>query len=617
MNPIGTVTPFPGGLILPDHKAGTRDQPIRPLPMPRQLYLSMEQHIGAPAKPCVHVGQAVLKGDRLGIDETGRGGHVHAPTSGTITAITDHPLCHASGLSGPTVVLTPDGQDRWHERQALADSDSLSRETLLAQIRAAGIVGLGGAGFPTAVKLAGGNAIHTLILNGAECEPYITCDDRLMRERADEIVAGTRVLLRLTGAERALFGVEDNKPEAIEALWQAIRANGDSRLHVVPVPSKYPAGGERQLVYLLTGREVPSGQYPEALGIVVQNVMTAAAVHRAVHHDEPLIARIVTVTGEGVAHPGNYEVLLGTPVADLLAAAGADAGRYYKLIVGGPMMGFTLDDLATPVSKISNCLLAAGMAELPPARPEQPCIRCGACVEVCPANLLPQQLFWFTRSGELARAEQHHLFDCIECGACAYVCPSTIPLVAYYRAGKSAIRERDAAARKAARLQARYENRQARLEREQAEKADKLQQRLAQAIPTRPPAGAPQPPIAAPEAAPAAPAPVLSPDAGRKAEIAAAIARAKARKQGTTATTPPAPVPDTAPADPRKAEIAAAIARAKARKQGTTATTPPAPVPDTAPADPRKAEIAAAIARAKARRAAQNKPTPDNDTPES
>ena len=336
---------------------------------------------------------------------------------------------------------------------------------------------MGGAGFPTSVKVNLGDhqRVEQLIINAVECEPYITADDRLMRERADEIVLGIQILQYLLNPHDTLIGIEDNKPEAIAALRAAC---ADSDVEVRVVPTKYPSGGEKQLIQLLTGKEVPSGSIPAQCGVVCQNVGTAWAVKRAVHDGEPLLSRITTVTGDAVARPGNYEVWLGTPVADLLHHAGVDKERLGRLVMGGPMMGFTLHDPSVPVVKTSNCVIAASAEELPEPPPEQACIRCGACAEVCPANLLPQQLYWYAKTDDFERAQHHNLMDCIECGACAYVCPSHIPLVQYYRYAKGEIRTQAAEQIKADRARERFEARQARLEREQAEKEARRRARL-------------------------------------------------------------------------------------------------------------------------------------------
>ena len=469
---------FHGGIHPADNKSQSNHRPIQQVPLPPELILPLHQHIGAAAKPVVQAGEQVLKGQLIADADGFVSVPLHAPTSGTVTAIEERPVPHASGLQELCIVIQPDGRDQWTEHQGLCstlqvqDVSDITPQQLTGHIRNCGIAGLGGAGFPTAVKLnTGKQDIHTLILNGAECEPYITADDMLMRERATEVVRGAQILLHIVGAGRCLIGVEDNKPEAIEALSQALLSlNEEHHIDVVTIPTKYPSGGEKQLIKILTGEEVPAGGIPASLGIICQNVGTAAAVYRAVEYGEPLISRMITVTGDAVVHPGNFEVLIGTPVSHLLQLAGYEPQPRERVIMGGPMMGFALPGLHLPVIKTSNCLLAPTEQELPANDIAMACIRCGLCAAACPADLLPQQLYWFSRSQEFEKAEQHNIFDCIECGACSYVCPSHIPLVQYYRYAKGAIREERAAQAKSERARQRYEERLARQEREAAEK---------------------------------------------------------------------------------------------------------------------------------------------------
>ena len=468
---------FPGGVHPTEHKSVSNQTPIAPGPRPTQLVLPLNMHLGAPARPIVTVGDRVLKGQRLAEPAGTVSAALHAPTSGTVVALGPRPIQHPSGMDALCIVLAPDGEDRWAERRPVADPTRLGPGKLIALLRDAGVAGLGGAGFPTSVKMNLGDhqRVEQLIINAVECEPYITADDRLMRERADEIVLGIQILQYLLNPHDTLIGIEDNKPEAIAALRAAC---ADSDMEIRVVPTKYPSGGEKQLIQLLTGKEVPSGSIPAQCGVVCQNVGTAWAVKRAVHNGEPLLSRITTVTGDAVARPGNYDVWLGTPVADLLHHAGVDTARLGRLVMGGPMMGFTLHDPSVPVVKTSNCIIAASAEELPEPPPEQACIRCGACAEVCPANLLPQQLYWYAKTDDFERAQHHNLMDCIECGACAYVCPSHIPLVQYYRYAKGEIRTQTAEQIKADRARERFEARQARLEREQAEKEARRRARL-------------------------------------------------------------------------------------------------------------------------------------------
>ncbi|WP_221798407.1 electron transport complex subunit RsxC [Oceanobacter mangrovi] len=481
---------FDGGIHPAENKQQSTRKPVQIAPLPAELVLPLGQHIGAPADPCVSVGERVLKGQKIAEPHGFVSVALHAPTSGEIIAIEKRAIPHASGLQDLCMVIRPDGEERWIEHQSLLteltvdDLTDIEPAKVVERIRDCGIAGMGGAGFPTSVKLTvkrdeqGSTPIDTLILNGAECEPYITADDMLMRERADEVLRGAQVLLYLLNAERCMIGIEDNKPEAIAALNEAAKSlNEEHHIDVVTIPTKYPSGGEKQLIQILTGKEVPSGGIPAQLGIVCQNVGTAAAIYRAVYHGEPLISRIATITGDATREPGNWEVLLGTPVSHLLQLAGYQPQQQPRVIMGGPMMGFALPHTELPVVKTTNCLLAPSEQEMPVNQMAMACIRCGMCTEACPAQLLPQQLYWFSRAEEYDKAEQHHLFDCIECGACSYVCPSQIPLVQYYRHAKGAIREEKAAQAKSERAKERFERRQARHERELEEKEAKRKAR--------------------------------------------------------------------------------------------------------------------------------------------
>ncbi|MDP2610356.1 MULTISPECIES: electron transport complex subunit RsxC [unclassified Oceanobacter] len=481
---------FDGGIHPAENKQQSTRTPIRPAPLPALLTLPLGQHIGAPAVPCVAVGERVLKGQLVAHADGFVSVPLHAPTSGTVVAIEDRPVPHDSGLTALCLIIEPDGQEQWIEHQSLLDElgvtslEDIAASDLVERIRGCGIAGMGGAGFPTAVKLAvkrddnGNSPINTLIINGAECEPYITADDMLMRERADEVIHGIRVLLHILGAQRCLVGIEDNKPEAIAALNNACQSlDQSSQISIVAIPTKYPSGGEKQLIQILTGEEVPSGGIPANLGIVCQNVGTASAIYRAVYHGEPLISRITTVTGDAVSDPGNWDVMLGTPASHLLQLSGYQPQPLPRVIMGGPMMGFTLPDDSLPLVKTSNCLLAPSVTEMPVNEAAMACIRCGMCTLACPAQLLPQQLYWFSKAEEFDKAEQHNLFDCIECGACSYVCPSQIPLVQYYRHAKGAIREERAAHQKSEQARERFERRLARQEREAAEKEAKRKAR--------------------------------------------------------------------------------------------------------------------------------------------
>jgi len=492
MNAPVRIHDFHGGLHLPDHKDASNGQPIAALAPAGRLTLPLGQHIGEPAEPVVVVGDRVLKGQLIGRAVDYVSANVHAPTSGTVVAIEPRPIPHPSGLTAPCVVIEADGQDRWAELPpGIPDFTAQEPADLRERIRWAGIVGMGGAGFPTSVKINPGaeRRIETLIINGAECEPYITCDDRLMRERADRLVAGIAILRHLVGAKRCLVGIEDNKPEAVAAVRQALTEAGLPEADVVVVPTKYPSGGEKQLIHLLTGREVPSHGIPAEIGIVCHNVGTTVAVANAVLDGLPLISRVVTVTGSGVTTPGNFEVAIGTPATAVIAAAGGYAPGARRLVLGGPMMGFALHDDAVPVTKAANCFLVEGEAEPASDVPERACIRCGACAQACPVLLLPQQLYWYARAKDLDKTQDYHLFDCIECGCCAYVCPSHIPLVQYFRFAKTEIWAQEREKRKSDLARRRHEARVARLERLEAERKAKLRKKK-EALEKKPP-GAP------------------------------------------------------------------------------------------------------------------------------
>ncbi|MEX6283898.1 electron transport complex subunit RsxC [Providencia hangzhouensis] len=643
---------FKGGIHPPEMKLQSSQTPMRIASVPNELIIPLQQHLGPEGELIVQVGDSVLKGQPL-TKGLGRTVPVHASTSGVITAIEPMVTAHPSGLKELCVRIAADGHDTWCTLSPEPNYVQLTRAELLQKIEQAGIAGLGGAGFPTASKLAGGqDAIKTLIINAAECEPYITADDRLMQEHAQEVIEGCRVLQHLLTPDQVLIGIEDNKPEAIRALKHAVTSQ-DKQIFIRVIPTKYPSGGAKQLTKILTGKEVPSGARSSQIGVLMQNVGTVVAIKRAVVDGQPLIERVVTVTGEAISKPGNFWARLGTPVKHLLQQSGFNPGPEQMVIMGGPLMGFTLPDLNVPVVKICNCLLVPTMEEMGPKALEEACIRCGLCVDACPAGLLPQQLYWFSKGDEHEKAQKHNLFDCIECGACAYVCPSNIPLVQYYRQEKAEIREIAQEERRAAEAKLRFEAKQLRMERDkqareerhkkaavQVDSADKDAVNAALARVKAKQSATTEPikivsgelpdnsaVIAAREArkaqarakqaeklanTPVEPTDIEATDDPRKTAVAAAIARAKAKKaaQAQSATEPVAETATDAEVDPRKAAVAAAIARAKAKKaaQEQPATEPVADTVTDAEVDPRKAAVAAAIARAKAKKAAQEQP---------
>ena len=463
---------FNGGVHPPEHKLESTGRPIQVLSVPESLVLPLRQHIGNLPKARVQVGDHVLKGQLLAEAEGAVSAAVHAPTSGTIVSIEEQLIPHPSGLPDISVTLKPDGADRWMEHHG-TDWRQRDRAELVATLRESGIVGMGGAAFPTQIKLrpGGRSGIKTLIINGAECEPYITCDDMLMRERADEIVKGIEIAHYLLAPETCVIGIEDNKPEAVEAM-RAACARSQVKIKVAVVPTLYPSGDARRLTAIITGIEVPSDKRSTDVGMQVFNVATMAAVYRYFEHGETVTSRLVTVTGN-VANPGNFEVLLGTPMQALLQAAGGALPGTDDLIMGGPMMGFSLPSMQVPVIKATNCIIAGAPNLFPKAPPAMPCIRCARCAEACPVSLQPQELYWFSRAKNLEKARDYDLFDCIECGCCSYVCPSHIPLVQYYRYAKSEILAADKAKEAANLARERNDFRLARIEREKQERAAK------------------------------------------------------------------------------------------------------------------------------------------------
>ncbi len=472
---------FPGGLKLRGHKKRSTQTPIRKTPLSRHLILPLQQHIGAAAVPVVEVGEKVLKGQRIARAD----GHVsvclHAPSSGTVVAIDEQPIPHPSGLSAPCVTIETDGEDRWVERHPVENYRDISPHEIRQIIRDAGIVGLGGAGFPSFIKLNPGvhHTVDTLLLNGAECEPYISCDDMLMRERADGILDGVEIMQHALRAREVILAIEDNKPESISAMKLALAARPHLiETRIVVIPTRYPTGGEKQIIQVVTGQEVPTNGLPIDIGIVSHNMGTAYAVGRAINHGEPLISRIVTVTGTDVTHAGNFETLFGTPISELLAFAETQREPDEPFILGGPMMGFNLSGDNLPVTKTANCILV-GVEDAASKTEPLPCIRCGDCASVCPASLLPQQLYWHSRAKDFEQTRDYNLFDCIECGCCDYVCPSKIPLVSYFRFAKTEIMNQERERKKSDLARERFETRQARMEREQREKEERQRQRKA------------------------------------------------------------------------------------------------------------------------------------------
>ncbi len=565
---------FNGGVHPPENKAQSTQLPIGQLPLPEKLVLPLRQHVGNMPKIKVSVGNKVLKGQLLAEAEGAVSAAIHAPTSGTVTAIEDAIIPHPSGLPDRCITITPDGKDAWMKRQP-QDWRNADRKTLVASLRLSGIVGLGGATFPTHIKLRadGKSDVHTLIINAAECEPYITCDDMLMRERADEIVKGIEIAQYLLGAKKVLIGIEDNKPEAAAAM-RAATAN--TAMQVIIVPTLYPSGDARRLVHLVLGTEIPHDKRSTEVGLQVFNVATVVALRRYFELGEPSLNRIVSMTGN-VNQPQNFEVLFGTPLPHLVKAAGGAKPDTTHYIMGGPMMGFDLPDENVPITKAANCIIAASPTLFEPPPPAMPCIRCARCADACPVNLQPQELYWFAKSDNFEKANDYKLFDCIECGACSYVCPSNIPLVQYYRYAKSEIIAIDKAHEAADLARERNDFRLARIEREKLERAQKHAER-AQAAKT--------------EATPETNSHTDAGDAqksAKQAAITAAIERAKAAK--AAAGIAPKNIADAGE------NVKKEIAEIDARRQAVGIEKP-------AIDKDKQAKIAAAIERAKAAKAA-------------
>ena len=590
---------FNGGIHPPEMKTQSNGTPLRQVPLAQRFVIPLKQHIGAEGELAVQPGDHVLRGQPL-TRGWGRMLPVHAPTSGTVVAIEPHATAHPSALPEMSVIIDADGEDRWITRDGWADYKNHSREALIERIHQSGVAGLGGAGFPTGNKLrGGGDKITTLIINAAECEPYITADDRLMQDCAAQIVEGIQILAHILQPQQVLIGIEDNKPQAISMMRAVLADCHGISLRVIP--TKYPSGGAKQLTQILTGKQVPHGGRSSDIGVLMQNVGTAYAVKRAVIDGEPLTERVVTLTGESVGKPGNVWARLGTPVQHLLKHADFCPTSDQMVIMGGPLMGFTLPWLDVPVVKITNCLLAPSAAEMGEPEEEKGCIRCSACADACPADLLPQQLYWFSKGQQHDKATAHNLSDCIECGACAWVCPSSIPLVQYFRQEKaeiSAIRQEE---QRAAEAKARFEARQQRLEREKIAREARHKKAAVQ------PAAKDQDAIHAAlarvrEKQQQATQPIVI-QAGAQPDNSAVAAAREARKAQARAAQAEKQQATTETVDPRKAAVEAAIARAKARKAEQPAEVAATAVDTTV--DPRKAAVEAAIARAKARKAAQ------------
>ena len=463
---------FKGGIKPNPNKALSTVLPIMQAPLAQRYIVPLHQSVGGTPRPIVQVGDYVFKGQRIGEADGWVSAAVHAPTSGTVIEIGPHIIPHPSGLPTDCVVIEADGRDTWIERTPFDLTDA-TPESIREYLRDMGIVGMGGAVFPSHVKLSvpKGKAIEQLIINGAECEPFITCDDRLMREQATEVIQGSALFGRLVNAARVLIGVEDNKPEAIAALKAAQQAL-NAAIEIVTVPTIYPTGGAKELIRVLTGKEVPGSKRSTDFGVQVFNVATVQSAWRAITLGEPLISRIVTISG-AVGESRNWSVPIGMPIADLISLAQPKL-EMDGVIMGGPMMGFRVTTTTAPVIKATNSLIVNAPGLFPPKPQELPCIRCGACATACPQELQPFELYWWSRANKFEQLEKYKLFVCIECGCCDYVCPSHIPLVNYFRFSKSEIQAEQREKQLADAARDRFEFREARAEREKREKAERL-----------------------------------------------------------------------------------------------------------------------------------------------
>lgn len=468
---------FSGG-IEPEMSKITAASPITTSPIAPIYIVPVKQHIGEACTPIVSIGEHVSRGQKIARSQGYVSVPVHAPTSGTVVKIEDHAIPHPSGMGLLSIFIEPDGKDSHDESlEAIGDYRERDPAELRERIRFCGIAGLGGAVFPTFIKLLKDkrNPIETVILNGIECEPYLTTDHRLMLEKPEAIATGVDIIMHMVGAKKAIIAIEDNKADAAEAMRNAIGSLPDmGHVEVRLLPTRYPQGSEKQLVQVLTGREIPARKLPMHIGVLCQNVGTALAIFDATIRGRPLTERIITVSGDALPRPGNIRARIGTPMRFILARHGLEHFENIHLLHGGPMMGERLKGPDMPVVKSTNGLLAMHNETMMKAhKVEQPCIRCGHCGIACPVNLVPNLLADQCRNDQFEKAESYNLFDCIECGACSYVCPSNIPLVHYFRYGKGQLAQITRAKAFADISKERSEARNARIEREKEERASR------------------------------------------------------------------------------------------------------------------------------------------------
>lgn len=425
---------FLGGAYPPEHKELTKDKPVEEVPLPEEIIIPLIQHTGAPCQPLVEKGAAVKAGQKIGESDAFISAPVHSSVCGTVSAVEYR--MHFTGIKVLSVVIKPDEQQKPLSFKS-GDGAKLTPEEIKARVKEAGIVGLGGAAFPTHVKLSppSDKSIDSVIINGCECEPFITCDHRNMLERSDEIIFGLKTIMKTVGAEKGYIAVEENKEDAAHLLREKV--SDEPQLQVVMLHTKYPQGAEKQLIKTILNREIPSGKLPSEVGALVQNVGTTIAITEAVKYKKPLIERVLTVSGSGVAEPKNLRVRIGTPIEHLINHCGGFRGEPGKVVVGGPMTGFAQADLTAPVVKGTSAVLVFPREEVEVEKPAaRSCIRCGRCLEVCPMGLIPSFIGIYAGVEMWSEVEKYRVLDCMECGSCAYVCPNKIPLIELIKLSK-------------------------------------------------------------------------------------------------------------------------------------------------------------------------------------